>query len=182
MTEHNLIPPDPNGPPAGHIRVVYRKWWGALHWHFDTVDLGRDSHGRWLGVPVGTAMRRGLEQPRRSGGFVLLVPEDAWWTLAYNGPARHPMELYVDITTPAIWKEATVKVIDLDLDIARTAAGEVNLLDEDEFTDHAIEHGYPAGLVERARAVAAQLFLAVQEHAAPFDGTAEQWLRELILK
>src|SRR5690606_10713315 len=40
---------------ADTVRVVYRKYDGALHWHQQGQWLGEDEHGVWVGCPPNTS-------------------------------------------------------------------------------------------------------------------------------
>jgi uncharacterized protein len=66
-------------------------------------------------------------------------------------------------------------MVDLDLDVIRTFAGETRLLDEDEFELHQVELGYPASLIALAAETAAQLMDRVSLRQPPFDGAHLQW-------
>ncbi len=46
-----------------HVRVVYTKYGGSLHWHYPMRYLGADEDGVWLGAAAGTAAQRGAEPP-----------------------------------------------------------------------------------------------------------------------
>ncbi len=58
--------------------------------------------------------------------------------------------------------------MDLDLDVVRSGAGPVALVDEDEFVAHAARYAYPATLVAAARAAADNLLALARRGAAPF--------------
>ena len=109
---------------AAEVRVIYRKHDGSLHWHLVTRWLGEDEHGVWTGASRPTTMRKGDGPPVvLDYASVMLFPRDAWWTAAFNDvPAR--TEIYCDITTPVQWPSpAEVTMIDLDLDVCRSATG-----------------------------------------------------------
>ena len=80
------------------VRVVYRKYDGALHWHQSMRRLGEDAHGVWLGAPTGMVRRKGEDGPPVVPEYpqVLLFPADGWWTAAFNG-APSVVEIYVGI-------------------------------------------------------------------------------------
>lgn len=163
------------------IQVRYTKWDGSLHWHFDTVALGEDENGLWVGAPDGTPVRRGDERPIRSQAFALLVPRQGWWTAVWNEASPDgtgfSFELYLDITTPPEWSGDTVTAVDLDLDVARRPDGTTLLLDEDEFDQHSSRYGYPPAVVAGARAAAAAMMPAVESRTEPFGEVGPAWLR-----
>jgi protein associated with RNAse G/E len=162
---------------VGEVRVVYRKYDGSLHWNHPALRLGSDQHGLWLGVPLGTLVHKGepewgpVEAP-----FVLLMPAAGWWTATFNAEP-HRTEIYCDITTVPHWRTPDeITMVDLDLDVRRRRAGQVELLDEDEFAEHRVRFGYPAGVVDAARAAAGWLFTAVRDRVEPFDTASAPWL------
>lgn len=172
------------GPSEGTpVHVRFTKWDGSLHWHFDTVRLGEDVHGIWLGGADGTPVRRGDEPSITSPAFALLIPEEQWWTATFNtGSATSPFgyTVYVDICTPARWEGSTVSSIDLDLDVGRRFDGAVEILDEDEFEEHRAAFDYPPNIVDGARTAAARLFTAVESRAEPFDEVGPGWLERAL--
>ncbi len=167
-------------PEAGGPAVVqYFKYSGDLHWRHDLVYLGDDGHGTWLGGPAGTTIQRGHEPPKRwPSPFVQLVAPGQWWTLFFNGDHSDDYRIYVDVITPATWSQGgRVEMVDLDLDVVLHHDGSVELLDEDEFLEHARLFSYPDWLVDRARVAAAELMIEVEARAEPFGTAGEPWLR-----
>jgi uncharacterized protein len=163
------------------VRVVYRKFDGALHWHLTMRRLGDDEHGVWLGAPPGLLARRGDDPPiRAEHAYVMLFPRDVWWTAAFYAPPASN-ELYCDITTPPQWPHAgEVTMIDLDLDVIRDRdGGRVVLLDEDEFADHQARYSYPPDVVDRARQAAAWLRAALSDGTEPFSSRYRVWLAQV---
>lgn len=157
------------------VWVRYTKWNGDLSWHFPMVRLGGDRHGTWLGAPDGTPVRRGAADPIRSPAFVLLVPENAWWTAVWNDPVAgmpFPYLIYADVCSPARWSDAGVTMVDLDLDVVLGVDGSVSIRDEDEFDAHAAAWGYPPATRHHARTAAVELLEAFRAHTPPFDDTA----------
>ena len=89
---------------------------------------------------------------------------------------RNLHELYVDISTPAQWDGDTVRLIDLDLDVARRRGGGVEIHDQDEFEDHQVLYGYPDHIIDKVRTETARIAAAVEARADPFGAVAEAWL------
>jgi protein associated with RNAse G/E len=161
------------------VLVSVRKYDGSAHWRYSAVRLGEDDHGIWLGVRVGTAYGKGAEEVvyRTREPRVVLIPRDAWWTALFQaGPAL--LDVYCDVTTPSRWPHPhEVTVVDLDLDVCRSRAGdEVFVVDEDEFAVHRVRYGYPAEVVERATASADWLRAALGAGVEPFAGDFRAWL------
>jgi protein associated with RNAse G/E len=72
-----------------------------------------------------------------------------------------------------------VRAVDLDLDVIRGTTGRVWVDDEDEFAQHRVQLGYPDEVIEGAVASCQEIFGAVGEGRAPFDGTHRDWLARL---
>lgn len=159
------------------VRVVYRKYDGALHWHQRGTALGHDEHGAWVGFPAGTEARRGCEpaivvaQPH-----VMLFPPEGWWTAVFNG-GQSEVLIYCDISTVPTWTDGMVIMVDLDLDVARFRAdGRVEILDEDEFAEHRVRYGYPTDVIIAAESATHRLAEAIRAGAEPFATTYRAWL------
>lgn len=161
--------------------MVFRKFDGRLHRRAVERHLGEDEWGTWLGVPVGTEVFYATTGITRADGHrgVRLIPYDAWYTPLFFAPTRK-LEMYCDITAPAVWTGRTrVEIVDLDLDVTRTHGGRVTLLDEDEFAVHQVSYGYPAEVVTHAAAAARHVLAASRERVTPFDSHYESWLDQV---
>jgi hypothetical protein len=86
--------------------------------------------------------------------------------------------VYCDITTPPAWRgDAEVTMVDLDLDVVRRRPRDtVELLDEDEFVEHAARYAYPADVVAAAQGASRELLAAVASRTGPFGGAHHSWL------
>ena len=163
------------------VHIDFRKWDGSRHWQFTMRRLGEDDHGLWLWSPAGSPMQRGQDQPKLSKAINLkLIPENKWWTAIWSW--QRPIDLYVDIITPASWNGSTVTMVDIDLDVMRLADGTVSIEDEDEFELHRIEMDYPERLIDTARATTARIALAVEARHEPFGNVAEGWMEQAIAR
>ncbi|WP_203665009.1 DUF402 domain-containing protein [Actinocatenispora rupis] len=161
------------------VRVRYRKYDGALHWHFDALRLGTDEFGTWLGCPAGTVLQRGHELTLVwEEAQVLLVPVDRWWTANFNAEP-HRTEIYCDIASVATWHGDELRAVDLDLDVVRRRDGRVELLDEDEFAEHQVKYGYPPDVVAAAEAAAADLYRSISANEEPFATRYRTWLAKV---
>ncbi|MEV0590961.1 DUF402 domain-containing protein [Nonomuraea cavernae] len=161
------------------VRVVFRKYGGALHWNHVATLLDEDEHGVWVAVPSGTYARKGTGPPVMSRiASIMLFPRDAWWTASFNAPP-HKVEIYVDVTTVPEWRDGEVTMVDLDLDVIRMRDGRLILDDEDEFADHQVSLGYPADVIKRAEETAHWLMAAVKEREGAFGGAHVSWLAQV---
>jgi uncharacterized protein len=156
------------------VRVDYRKFDGSPHRSYPALRLGEDEHGTWLGVPQDTFTEATFkyEDP-----YVLLVPQQSWFTAMFNAPPRRT-EVYCDIATPADWPAADhVRLVDLDLDVRRRrVTRSVELVDEDEFEEHRVRFGYPDEVVAQAWKAAHYLVRALSDGTEPFAGGYHDWL------
>lgn len=182
--------------PGDPIRVEVTKWGDRPHWQFDGVWLGSDAYGEWLGFPVGTFNSRPGFSYVSQVASVTLVPREGHWIATFHDVGIW-CDTYIDVSTPPTWDGTVLRTIDLDLDVIRMAdeppvgstsapqnqhagPGEVFIDDEDEFLEHQLAFGYPAEVIAAARATADELFDAVEQKLAPYDGKAHlAWLREL---
>jgi hypothetical protein len=160
------------------VDVVFRKFDGRLHRRAVELYLGEDEWGTWLGVPVGTEVHyvaAGFTRADEHRG-VRLVPHAGWYTALFFAPTRK-LEMYCDITAPAVWAGRTeVSIVDLDLDVTRTHRGRVSLLDEDEFAAHQLSYGYPPEVIRNAAQAAQQVLAASRDRVTPFDSHYLSWL------
>lgn len=161
--------------------MLARKWPDRPHWEFDAVVLGEDRHGVWVGAASGTSMRRPGASFVTDRPQVCLVPRQAAFLATFYAPGgRAPFDVYVDITTVPVWREAparTVTAVDLDLDVVRGWTGRVWVDDEDEFAARRVH--YPADLVRLAATSCEAVRAAVDSGRAPYDGSAGAWLAAL---
>ncbi|MPZ51942.1 MAG: DUF402 domain-containing protein [Acidimicrobiia bacterium] len=163
---------------AENVTVQFLKYDGTIHWRHEVVELGTDSHGRWLGGPRGSTTQRGDEpEIAWETAVVLLIPTGKWWTAFFDEGGKY--QIYIDITAGAEWVAPDrVEMVDLDLDVVRYPDGLVALLDEDEFVDHSAAMGYPPSIIDGARSTAAELVIALEGGRAPFDvETYGPWLQ-----
>jgi protein associated with RNAse G/E len=137
------------------IRTLFCKYDGRPHRQVQSIRLGEDEFGLWVGSLPGGLGRRGdgrwvtIDHAR-----VRLFPWNRWWSALFNDEP-HETEVYCDITTPAeISRDEfgySVTAVDLDLDVRRMRDGSVRVLDEDEFAAHQVKYGYPHKVVDTAR-------------------------------
>ncbi len=169
-----------DAPPT--VRLSFTKWGGHGHWTRTLSRMGEDEHGIWLAGPTGTRLSRpGFEYVVRYPTAVV-IPRDEPWTAAFNAGAdesvRSRYDVYVDITTPAVWSAdgSEVTAVDLDLDVVRHWDGTVAVDDEDEFAEHQVRYGYPADIIALAERSCAERRTALAAGAEPFGSAYRPWL------
>jgi hypothetical protein len=155
----------------------FTKWGGSRHHGADVVYLGSDEHGDWLGDPVHNQWSGGPNSFVSVTDNVLLVPRGRGMTaMFYTEHPEQAFELYVDITTPAVWDGDLVTAVDLDLDVIRRFDGTWFVDDEDEFAEHQVTYGYPPELVADAEAECARVAAEIRSGATVLtNATAEPW-------
>jgi protein associated with RNAse G/E len=160
------------------VRTLFCKYDGRPHRQVESIRLGEDGHGLWVGSLPGGLGRRGdgrwvtIDHTR-----VRLFPRDAWWSALFNDEP-HATEVYCDITTPARISDDAVTTVDLDLDIRKMRDGTVRVLDEDEFAVHQVKYNYPARVVDTARATCAWVAANIAV-AEPFLTAYKPYLHRL---
>jgi hypothetical protein len=161
------------------IDVRFTKWGGGRHWEFPLRWLGVDEHGVWGAGEVGTRLWRpgaGFESPI---GWVTLFPHDRPWAASFYGSAHLQVDTYVDMTTVPEWSEASVSMVDLDLDVVLMRDGSLWVDDVDEFEEHRVRLGYPDEVVDLARRTADEVVAAIWDGTEPFGAAREAWLGHL---
>lgn len=170
--------PAPPRREAAVVEVRFHKWWGELHWNFTLQLLGEDEHGVWLACRPGTPMYKGEDhQVDSDGGWVKVVPRTASWTAIWQSPGNE-VDIYLDVIDHPRWSDEAVDMVDLDLDVVRRRNGEVEIHDEDEFTDHATRYGYPQHVIDRARTTTTEMVIALQNRGEPFNTAGPTWQQQ----
>lgn len=165
--------------PGDAVWQRYRKFDGRAHWQFETMHLGEDEFGRWVGGRPGSVCERPGWRFTADAHWVTLLPED-WFVATFNDSTSNlRSQIYIDLTSPPEWDGDEVRAIDLDLDVIRRFTGEVFIDDEDEFARHQLELGYPPDLIERVRRTADGLLDAVRSRREPFDTVGPAWLERV---
>ena len=166
------------------VRVVFTKWGGHPHWEFDTTLLGEDRIGVWLAVPAGTPMSRpGLDVVTDYPAVVVVPNGEPWVAMlmsrAGTADDPNPPVVYVDVTTVPSYDGATVRAVDLDLDVLRLLDGTVVVDDEDEFEEHRVSYGYPKDVIELAMASCAGLVEDLSARSGAFGSAGADWLQQV---
>ena len=167
--------------PGDTVHVRMTKWGDRPHWEFESVHLGADEHGTWLGFRKGTVMTRPGARYVAELDQVGLVPPRSWpatergWLATFHQPGA-PLFVYVDVTAPPVWSDNELVALDLDLDVVRRSSGEVFVDDEDEFLEHQALYGYPPEVVAAARASCDRLVGLIGSNHPPYDpDTPRRW-------
>lgn len=151
------------------IMVRISKWSGPPHRSVGLVDLQMTNDGMWgairAGTPVDDATGKMTQFPCNA---VVFFPTDQWWVAIWL--TGMPIDLHVDISTPARRHNNDVLMIDLDLDVV-SVNGDVQVLDRDEFEENSVRWNYPAHVITNAKTAVRYVELAIANKQFPFDGT-----------
>jgi uncharacterized protein len=163
------------------VVVQFFKYPETLHWGFETVYLGEDDHGSWVGLPAGSRRWKGEREFKPTvDDAVFCAPWVGWWHLAYHGAGRDNYTHFVDISTQPTWvSENRYEMVDLDLDVALTPDGRIVVEDEDEFEDNQRLFGYSPEMIERALEETRRVVAALEARREPFFAVADEWLQRL---
>ncbi|TWD83848.1 hypothetical protein FB561_5017 [Kribbella amoyensis] len=160
------------------VRTLFRKFDGTPHRLMESLDLGEDEHGLWVGS------RPGDRAQRADGSWisvdhtrVRLFPRGQWWSALFNDEP-HPTRIYCDIIMPAEFGVESVTAVDLDLDVRLYRDGTVKVMDEDEFRTHREAYGYPPQVVATAQAACAWVVDHI-DSAEPFRSVYEHYLQRV---
>ncbi len=159
------------------MQVHSTKFDGSLHYRYevDVVAHGPDMLALYF------AFGRPFDSYRGSfiaGRHHLLLH---WSDRAYNLQVLweadwRPRSHYVNVATPSVWEDGTVRFVDLDLDVIWIASsGEVVLDDADEFAEHQQRYGYPPDLVDQAWDTVREVRALFKGAVPPFDGRLYAW-------
>ncbi|WP_292836397.1 DUF402 domain-containing protein [Microbacterium sp.] len=166
--------------PGTRMTFRWRKWDGAPHWEHDSVFLGSDAHGDWVGQRDGwRSARPGVVAPSH-GDSITLIPPSGEFAATIND--THPrIRVYIDIGWDVRWDGGRPTGIDMDLDVVRALDGRGVFIDDlDEWAEHREQYGYPGDIVERLESVARELESQVAAATSPFDdATAAYWFEVL---
>lgn len=169
-------------PVPGDLVVARnRKYDGSAHWVVPGQYLGSDKHGHWVFQGTHEFISRPGAALYTGSDAVMLIPHAGEWVATFHDEA-HPsgVELYIDLATELAWQRIRPHVIefhmiDMDLDVVRTARRGLYVDDEDEFAEHRVKYSYPAELCARIESACKDLMAAVAARHAPFDGRDAAW-------
>jgi len=106
----------------------------------------------------------------------LLVPRDQPFIASFNGTGNDTCDIYVDMTTVPVWEGATVRAVDLDLDVIRLLDGSVVIDDEDEFAEHQVRYGYPQDIINLAQRSCDDVAAGVRAGVEPWASDGHRWV------
>ncbi len=94
---------------------------------------------------------------------------DRWYNVIHNSEPMYDRVWYCNIATPALVTGDVLSYTDLDLDVAITTDGAVQVLDEDEFAINQAAHGHAASVTTAARDGLAEVLELIRRREFPFE-------------
>jgi len=111
---------------------------------------------------------RGLKLPQRRCDLTFW--RERWYNAYTNYDDNDAFSnLYCNVGMPPILDSNTLRFVDLDLDVRFFPGGKYELLDEDEFVEHAKHYQYPGWVQDRARQAVDELIALAADKKPPFD-------------
>jgi protein associated with RNAse G/E len=174
VIQRNAIPPLP-GPP---VQVDSRYYPGLLNKRWCSYLLANEPERlvavRAHGSPVWFGPRDHWWTP--PGAALEIYPRDSWFNIFYIfNPAGALDSYYLNIALPPVYSAGRLSFVDLDLDLSANADLTCEVLDEDEFAEHAARWRYPATLQMRARATLDDLLCRVANRDPLFQEWERYW-------
>lgn len=183
------LPPQDAPRPGELVVARNRKWDGTGHWVVPGFGLGEDEHGWWVYQGRGEFISRPGAALHTRSDAVLLIPRAGGYAATfYDDTNPGDFRVYVDLAWDLSWHRigepageghpgvVEFHMIDMDLDVIRSARHGVFVDDEDEFAEHSADMAYPGELVQAVRAECARLHDAVLAGTGPFDGISDAWM------
>ncbi len=121
--------------------------------------------GEWR---EGDEVIEGSEKLIQPATAQIVLWTDRWYNVIHNSVPMYDRVWYCNVATPAILEGDTLRYTDMDLDIAVTTDGEVQVLDEDEFATNQARFGYHESVTHSARQGLASALDLIRRRKFPF--------------
>lgn len=154
-------------------RIEALKYDQRVHYSLPARLLDDDGTRLWFRSQPGGQ----INHVTRNRRFTITHPSDMifwrarWYNVYLNyaddGQLAH---YYCNVGLPPELSGETLRFVDLDLDVQIWPDGRYAVLDEDEFTEHAILFGYPPAMQQAARLAIGDILAHWQAGQSPFDG------------
>lgn len=162
--------------PQSYI-VHSTKYDGSLHYRYTTTFVGEEPGLIMLFGQAGMTLESYRGSYTTAFHMLNCYWSDRWYNLEVLWHTDwQPRLHYVNIATPATWRDQTLRFIDLDLDVIWSAAtNDIILDDEDEFIAHQQRFAYPDDLITRAQQTSEAVRTMIALRHYPFDGSLYGW-------
>ena len=168
---------------SSKIEIISKKYNGALRESYTGHLLEQVGPLIRVQVSAGGTAYRSSDRPEASlYDAIEMYFTDRWynvWHFLTQGMDRYLW--YANIATPATFDGATLRWIDLDIDVCCHLDGTIQSLDFDEFHEHLSRMNYPDELVERALSAHDEVLQLAKSGAFPFNRTNQlkNWVHNL---
>ncbi len=163
--------------PSPQFEVHSTKHDGSLHYRFETDAIHVGDSLLALHLRAGSRLESYRGTLTAAHDILMLMWKGRRWKLSVRWEAGWvPHDCYVDIITPAVWDDGTLRLTDMDLDLILKPGLRLPLLDDaDEFQEHAERFAYSEGLVSQCHAAVVEVAALMSRQAYPFDGSLYAW-------
>ena len=148
-----------------------RKYDGRISksWHAELIETTKDL-SVFKGEFDSDVDHRKLGFIRRGTISYEYYWRERWFNIfRFHEPEGDLRNFYCNVATPAVLRENRLEYIDLDIDVLVNPELNYEILDLDEFAEHTVEFGYPAELIENAKASLNELIELIERRQFPFD-------------
>lgn len=161
----------------GAIQVHSTKYDGSLHYRYRMRLIREEEKQLILYAAPGEHVESYRGQMLTTRHSLGIYWADSFYNLTVNWTSDwRPLSHYVNVATPAIWHDGTLRFVDLDLDIIwRYSPEELILDDEDEFEAHKTLFKYPEELIAQSWQSSEEVRRLITERQYPFDGSLYTW-------
>ena len=157
--------------PAWQIEAL--KFDRRLHYSVPADLLDDDGARLWFRTQAGDQINHVTsgQQFTITHPADLIFWRDRWYNVYVNytddGELSH---FYCNVGLPPEVSGHMLRFVDLDLDVRIYPDGRYDVLDEDEFTEHAALFGYPPDTQRAARQAVSDIIARWHARLSPFDG------------
>jgi len=141
---------------------VHRRWHASVRERLDTLLILDAVFDEEVNHPLLGHIARGTVSTE-------YYWTDCWYNIfRFATPAGDLRNFYCNVATPAQLDNATLRFIDLDIDILVHTDFSFEILDEDEFAAHAASFAYTPDVIDHARRARRTLVEMIEARRFPF--------------
>jgi protein associated with RNAse G/E len=158
-------------------QIEARKYDGRLHYSLPAELIEDDGERLWFRSQRGGLLQhftRGWTEPITRPSDMIFW-RGRWYNIySSNTPTGELTHYYCNAGLPPTLSDQTISFVDLDLDVRLMLDGQIEVLDEDEFIEHAALFGYPEAIQRGARQAIDDVIVLWRARQFPFDGSLER--------
>ncbi|WP_322797137.1 DUF402 domain-containing protein [Tepidiforma sp.] len=160
----------PTAPPGSRVLLRATKYDGTPHWLQPFRVVSDDGNLLVTAYRARTPIYTSRGEFRSPYDSLVYFWRDRWYNVfRLSRPGCRTALWYCNITTPPTFDGCQLGYVDLDLDVKVYPNGCIELLDEDEFREHARRYGYPTEVIARAQAAADEVQQLARRRGFPFN-------------